>query len=39
LGKWNAFIDVLIIPYIAETIVLRILSPDYVNPNFIISNA
>jgi len=38
-GRWNTSIDVLIIPYIAETIVLSMLSPDYVNPNFIISNA
>jgi hypothetical protein len=36
LGKWNTSIDVLGIPFITETRVLGILSPDYVNPNFIV---
>jgi len=39
LGKWNTSIDVLFIPYVAETRILGILSPDYVNPNFIVSKA
>jgi hypothetical protein len=39
LGRWNTSIDVLIIPYIAEKIVLKMLSRDYINPNFIVSKA